>query len=167
VSDAAPDSAAVAVRPNLTSIVLWIESATHSVLLGGDLERHPEYGWSRAISETAEVRGPSRAGLVKIPHHGSADADEPDMWGLLLEPNPEAVLTPFGAQLPRDQDVARLKQRTSHLRVAAGPQWSRWTSIGTTITTAIPGAVIDAPSEIGYVRYRALDAGWEVVEGSL
>lgn len=42
VTDVSPGSAATAISPNLTSAVLWIETPTHRVLLGADLERHPE-----------------------------------------------------------------------------------------------------------------------------
>ena len=61
----------------------------------------------------------STPGLVfKVPHHGSENADSPDVWEKLLIQDPFAVVTPFtGGQvrLPGDSDLERLSGRTSKL----------------------------------------------------
>ena len=166
-TDAALDSAASALTPNLTSAAIWIESPTHTVLLGADLECHPEYGWERAISETQSARGSGRATLLKVPHHGSVDADDPTMWDALMDPEPDAVLTPFGLNLPRDSDLKRLSEQAGRVQIAAGPTWSRWTTVVGMIASAIPNARVDGRTEIGYVRYRAVKTGWAAETGTL
>lgn len=102
---------APALTPNLASIVLWIDIGGIKILLGGDLERAggPGRGWRQVCGLSA--RPPGRAGLFKVPHHGSDDAHYGRVWDELLDPQPQAVVTPFqnGAHdLPRDSDIARL-----------------------------------------------------------
>jgi hypothetical protein len=154
------------VASNLTSIALWIQTDTHRVLLGGDLESHPDFGWDAAIGETADLIDDA-ATLVKVPHHGSADAHADAMWSTLLKPKPWAVLTPYGPVLPRVTDMARLYGLASELHVAAGPRWPGWEALGLAVGLSTAGTVRGARRP-GYVRYTAAPGGgWDVARGAL
>ena len=96
--------------PNEVAVALWVECGGSSLLLGADLERK---GWVAILGDTH--RPPGKASVYKIPHHGSADADEPAVWERMLEDEPVAVLAPWrrgrGA-LPTEQDTERILSAT-------------------------------------------------------
>ena len=97
--------------PNKVSVVLWIKIGDIAVLLGSDMEKP---GWVDILHSPA--RPTRKASVFKIPHHGSANADEPGVWQDMLEPEPWAVLAPFrrGRQnRPRRSDVQRILSSTS------------------------------------------------------
>lgn len=111
-----PKRRLVAQGPNELSVVLWIRYGSAEVLLGADLPAgtNPLTGW-RAILASPFVSN-RRAEIIKVPHHGSAGADEPEVWNRLLIRNPLAVVTPFKIKmLPKDSDLARLKVRAPRL----------------------------------------------------
>ncbi len=102
--------------PNEASVVLLIEVGNRRALFGADLEHSGRAGegWL-AILDSSQTAQPAQ--IFKVAHHGSPNADCPDVWQRLLNPNPIAVLTPFtsGKGLPQDKDIARLKDRTPYL----------------------------------------------------
>jgi beta-lactamase superfamily II metal-dependent hydrolase len=106
--------------PNEASVVLLIEVGNRRALLGADLEHsgHAGEGWI-AILNSSQCVQPAQ--IFKVAHHGSSNADCPDVWQKLLDPNPIAVLTPFtsGKGLPQDNDITRLKSRTLNLYCTA------------------------------------------------
>jgi beta-lactamase superfamily II metal-dependent hydrolase len=109
--------------PNKTSVGLWIEAASRRVLLGADLEHTEQLGegWIAVIASHQDDR---LAGIFKVPHHGSQNADCPEVWPKMLSKNPVSVVTPFtsGTGLPTAKDIRRLAQRTSALFCTAqGP----------------------------------------------
>jgi hypothetical protein len=110
--------------PNHTSIVLWIEAGPLRALLGADLEHtgNAGEGWM-AVLQCHQSRQEQRsASFFKVPHHGSANADYPDVWKHMLAKNPVAVVTPYNGgatRLPRPADLARLSGRTSSLYCTA------------------------------------------------
>jgi hypothetical protein len=110
--------------PNHASVVLWVEAGSLRALLGADLEEtgRAGEGWSAVVATQQE---PSQAMVFKVPHHGSANSDFPDVWTKMLVKNPIAVVTPFNAgtsHLPNNSDLARIGSRTSSLYcTAAGP----------------------------------------------
>ncbi len=92
--------------PNQASVVLWVEIGGVIALLGSDLEKR---GWIEILQSTDRPDG--KASVFKIPHHGSRNADDPDVWGNMLEPDPVSVLTPWtkgGRYLPRHEDIQRI-----------------------------------------------------------
>jgi len=102
---------------NDTSVVLMIRFGEDAALLGADLERSTDRrrGWSSVVRRARELE--IRAGMVKIPHHGSADADDAQMWKDLLTSSPAAALTPFLAgtdPLPRVTDRTRIRGYTPY-----------------------------------------------------
>ncbi len=102
--------------PNHASVVLWIEAGCRRVLLGADLEHTNRngQGWKAILSSRQDT---VPASLFKVPHHGSENADCPDIWTEMLENDPVAVVTPFtaGVRLPKDADIERLAARTTNL----------------------------------------------------
>ena len=92
--------------PNEAAVALWVEVGDIALLLGADLERR---GWTGILQSGARPSG--AASVFKIPHHGSRNAHEPQIWTHMLTPDPVAVLTPWrrgrGA-LPSRRDVQRI-----------------------------------------------------------
>lgn len=117
-----PKRRAVALSPNQVGVVLWVIAGDVRILLGGDLEESvsPTLGWRAIVGSSSRPGG--RAQIFKVPHHGSQDADSPDVWEQMLRPEPHALLTPFatgGRFLPTQDDIARLLARTPNLYCTA------------------------------------------------
>lgn len=108
------------ISPNEIAVALWIEVGDVAVLLGSDLERR---GWVEILQSAARPAGTASA--FKIPHHGSENADEPEVWKRILDADPVAVLTPWqrgGRALPRDGDVKRILSNTARAYASARSQ---------------------------------------------
>ena len=105
--------------PNHLSVVLWVRCGDAIALLGGDLERR---GWTAVLNNPEKPA--SKASVFKVPHHGSHDADVPQVWEEMLDPEPLAVLTPWRrglGVLPTLSDVERILSRTPHAYASAKP----------------------------------------------
>ncbi|MGB6265260.1 MAG: hypothetical protein WBF56_05910 [Candidatus Acidiferrales bacterium] len=105
---------------NHTSIVLWIEAGPLRAMLGADLENtgNEGEGWVAVLQCHSDRQEQIAACFFKVPHHGSSNADHPDVWTHMLAPNPIAVVTPFNGgakRLPQPSDLERLQARTSNL----------------------------------------------------
>ena len=97
--------------PNDVAVALWVAADGFSLLLGSDLEKN---NWVAILKDTSRPQG--SASVFKIPHHGSAGADEPGVWTTMLETEPLAVLAPWqrgNGRLPTLADVRRIQSRTS------------------------------------------------------
>jgi hypothetical protein len=140
---------------NDSSVVLLIDLGDEGVLLGGDLEcsTDPARGWKPAVRRARELG--IAASLVKIPHHGSANAHDAAMWEEMLVPKPAATVTPFfpGSPLPAATDRERIRGHTNRCFVT------------TEKATAQPAAVLHSvvppnsdlcsvEGELGHVRWR-------------
>lgn len=102
-------------KRNPACVVLLLRVGEVDVLLGADLESSsdPRRGWQAVAAAPGCPK--TRAQLVKIPHHGSADADDDAMWEQLVCDEPHAALTPFvqgRVTLPRETDEQRIRART-------------------------------------------------------
>jgi hypothetical protein len=108
------------VSTNHTSVVLWVEVGAVRALLGADLEHsdHPDEGWTAVLACHGD---PTKAFFFKVPHHGSSNADCPEVWTRMLDNNPIAVVTPFngGVRIPMESDLRRLAKRTDRLYCTA------------------------------------------------
>ena len=96
------------VDPNCTSIVLWVDSGDRDRSSGADLEA-TENGWTSVVD--AHDPGCSLASVVRVPHHGSEDADEPRTWERMCSDRTFDVTTRYTRlkePLPRAADVKRL-----------------------------------------------------------
>jgi hypothetical protein len=106
-----PHLRVAAPSPNEGSVALWVKGASGAALLAADVECQAtdDRGWG-AIFALSPARS-GKAGLVKVPHHGSENAHDDRMWRDLLADNPSAMLTPWsrGARiLPSDSDRGRI-----------------------------------------------------------
>jgi hypothetical protein len=119
---AEPGDSVRAPEPNATSVVLWLKSAEHCVLLGGDLESTPNddlRGWGAVLNSDVVVG--HRADAFKIPHHGSDDADDDRVWQVLVADGASSAVTPYARlkdPLPRPEDCTRILARQTDCRVA-------------------------------------------------
>jgi hypothetical protein len=111
-----PKRRPIALGPNQTSLVLWVEFQHCNVLLGGDLENSlsPNMGWNAIILSSA--RPPGQAHIYKVAHHASPNADDPSIWTELLDENPLAIVTPYLSgqrPLPQKEDKKRIQGFTN------------------------------------------------------
>ena len=103
--------------PNEAAVALWIKVQDIAVLLGADLEKS---GWTVILQSKERPAG--KASAFKVPHHGSANADEREVWTRMLESAPFAVLAPWrrgGHALPGENDVRRILSRTGNAYATA------------------------------------------------
>jgi len=108
--------------PNHASVALWIKVGNHKILLGAELERTPDpkTGWSVILSDSTVIF--DKAGVFKVPHHGSENAHHERVWSELLSEKPFAILSPFrrgNQQLPSPADVERITRLTPHAFASA------------------------------------------------
>jgi hypothetical protein len=151
---------------NWASVAVSVRVGESHILLGADLENTAGAGRAWRVLTTSEKRIPGLAEVFKVPHHGSDDADEPDVWTTMLAPNPTALLTPFAqGQKPRPQpaDVARLCTRTTDLHQAGAlptsPAHFR-NPVGRIQTDSTIS--FQREGKMGHVRLRLSDDGVEV-----
>jgi hypothetical protein len=107
---------AAADDPNHLSAVLLIRIGNDGILLGADLENHPdpELGWDSIINRRGGP-APIKALFFKIPHHGSPNAHNENVWDQLLAAKPIAVVTPYSRlidPLPTKTDRDRILGKT-------------------------------------------------------
>ena len=103
--------------PNEAAVALWIGIEDIAVVLGSDLEKP---GWTGILESRERPAGVASA--FKVPHHGSANADEQEVWKRMLEPASFAVLTPWrrgGRTLPGEDDVWRILSHTGNAYATA------------------------------------------------
>ena len=103
--------------PNDVAVVLWVNAADTSILLGSDLEAK---AWMGILQDSERPAG--EASVFKIAHHGSRDAHEDGVWRQMLDREPFAVLTPWrrgGRVLPTRQDVRRILGHTERAYATA------------------------------------------------
>lgn len=150
----------LAQNPNNTAIVLKVESPSISILLGSDLENRddPHTGWKAVLSSYQRSR--SQVQCFKIPHHGSKNAHNDDVWSDLLVENPVAILTPYDRgrkRLPAEEDIRRIRGSTGRAFQAGA-----LTRIGTRgYESAVEKTIREAGvtfdriiPKLGAVRYR-------------
>ena len=98
------------VRENFTSIVLWLCAGNAAALLCADMDCDDQFGWRSLLEEQASSAWLRGAKLVKVSHHGSRRAHEPDVFSSWTD-RPVAVITPNRANdLPAPEVVEELKQ---------------------------------------------------------
>jgi hypothetical protein len=118
----------IAPQPNNVAVVIWIEVGDICLLFGSDLENSLDkrHGWAAIVD--SNLRPGGIASVFKIPHHGSKNADLPEVWQKMLIKNPLAVMTPFSKgniSLPTFEDINRIKSRTSEGYITAPPRVKR------------------------------------------
>jgi beta-lactamase superfamily II metal-dependent hydrolase len=109
--------------PNEASIVLWVTVDDIGVLFGGDLEEGIQRatGWKRVVDNPLR-RG--TASVFKVPHHGSSNAFNHNVWKTLLTPDPIAAVVPFrngNIMLPKAGSIALYCSLTENVFITAPP----------------------------------------------
>lgn len=148
---------------NLASVVLTIEWPDGSILLGADMENHPDSrrGWKAIVSEVQKI-GVTPGGLVKIPHHGSETGHNDHMWERLLRKNPVSVLTPFGkgvlkSRPPTSNDINRIRSKSGKMYMTARHTASKRPKMDWAVERSIrEGSIIltSKKTPMGIVRNR-------------
>jgi hypothetical protein len=84
-----------ALSKNEGSIALWMNGPAGRALLAADIEREAtdDRGWGAVLALSPAAAG--RAGIVKVPHHGSESGHDQRIWDELLKAEPQAFLTPW------------------------------------------------------------------------
>lgn len=105
-----------ACTPNHSSIVNLVKIGEFGMLFGADLENlgSEEIGWRRVVNGYDHHGFTST--IFKIPHHGSKNAHNDDVWNKLLSENPYALVTPWNrsSKLPTSEDIDRIRRFTSN-----------------------------------------------------
>jgi beta-lactamase superfamily II metal-dependent hydrolase len=105
--------------PNEVSVVSLLEIGDAAVLLGADLENSkPSSGWEAVVAANRYSRFGPKAGVYKIPHHGSLTGHNTDVWAEMLESSPIAVLSPWRLGRGRLPVREGVKAITAHTRNA-------------------------------------------------
>lgn len=110
---------------NDASVVIALETDAHCALFGADLEvtTSAQQGWEAILFEPA-VAG-FKAGLMKVPHHGSAGAHHSPAWIELCTDRPQAILTPWrraGRHLPTTEGQALVCNHSGAATITARPR---------------------------------------------
>lgn len=97
---------------NEDSVALWLQFDDVGALLGADLEvtSDPARGWD-AVLNLLEDPPHGLGAVIKVPHHGSANAHHDDVWSKMLQKKPVALVAPWrggGKSLPTSEDLTRL-----------------------------------------------------------
>ncbi len=107
---------------NHLSAAMLLTIGNQGVLLGADLEQieDPNKGWN-AVVGNRRGRCPL-SHVFKIPHHGSQNAHNREVWKEMVGKDPYSIVTPWrkgGKSLPRDTDVERLKKYSGNCYITS------------------------------------------------
>ena len=112
----------VAPTRNDLSVAMLLTVGKHGVLLGADLEqlRDPLLGWNAVVGNRRGKKPLSH--IFKIPHHGSSNAHNVEVWNEMIATESCSVVTPMKkgkTRLPNASDKRRLKQRADKLFITS------------------------------------------------
>ena len=104
------------------AILVRAGEGAFQILLGSDLEvtSSTDRGWAAVIASSE--RPQEQAHVFKIPHHGSPNADHPNVWATMLAGHPVALVAPFGRGVtprPDPADMSRIRSRTKNAFITA------------------------------------------------
>jgi hypothetical protein len=99
------------------------------------------------------------AKVFKIPHHGSENADYPDLWTEMLCTDPIAILSPFkrgNIALPNQSDVFRISKRTNNVYITSikPPKRIKKAKIIEQFVKGATRSIRQIPNNCGQVRLR-------------
>lgn len=146
-------------EPNLQSIVSFVTIEDFGVLLGADLEvtKDVELGWSGVLQSKMITR---KADIFKVPHHGSENGFDKQIWDELLTPNPHLSITPIKTGktvLPTQTMINKLLNYSTNSHATANPYVDNALKHNHKIRKAIKstGLKINKLSyEYGHIRFR-------------
>ena len=145
--------------PNELSVALHVEFGEFAALLGADLELGSSdgVGWRAVVRNS---RRPTRkATVIKVPHHGSAGADDPEAWSALVGQDAHAAVTSYtSSQLPRESDLHRIRPRVARLFHSSASK-SRAIKFDPATERSLEGIRIrERAGTMGHIRFRAKGA---------
>ena len=146
-------------KANDVAVALFLQAGDFRVLLGSDLQANTasDRGWRAVVASSS--RPQTRAHIFKVPHHGSHNAHQSDVWRLMLEDSPVAVITPFASgvdPLPRDTDRKRIDNLTRRAYCTAPPRGWSAPRKGQPVDRVLQGRQLRAiePKLVGHIRVR-------------
>jgi hypothetical protein len=153
-------------EPNDISIATMVSIGPTSAILGADLENAGSTaGWQAVISSHAYSPLVPRACLYKLPHHGSENAHNVEVWQQLLTPEPLAVLTPWRkgrGRLPSSSGIRLIATQTPTCYITASDARTQkvkrrppGVSLSLRENRSIRLRSLEAP--FGAVRFRSVD----------
>ena len=100
----------VPISPNQCSIVACFEIGKTNLLFGADMENSTDEqcGWKSILKNGKSIKQ-KKSSFLKVPHHGSSNAYNGDLWNKYLIESPSTVLTPYNrSHLPKKEDITRI-----------------------------------------------------------
>lgn len=149
-----------ALKPNPAAVVLQITTPAGLILLGSDLEELHVRGWSTLVATSVALKKGNL--ILKVPHHGSANAHYDDLWSLYLDPACISVLTPFmhgGVALPTPADANRITALSAQSYITAKPQRPPAQSRSNEVERALRRDAVrlrKAMPRLGHIRLRSV-----------
>ena len=145
---------------NDLSVAMILTVGQQGVLLGADLEQvsDPKKGW-QAVVDARKGKSPL-SHLFKVPHHGSYNAHNDDVWIEMLDQSLQAVVTPWtrgGHRLPRESDLNRLRRLSSKCYLTSTKTIPKKRRYNAQILKQIKSAGVKFDSSIysgGHVTFR-------------
>jgi beta-lactamase superfamily II metal-dependent hydrolase len=144
---------------NEASVALWLVIDDVCALLGADLEEtvSSAAGWRQVVANPLRT---GNATVIKIPHHGSMNGVNRDVWRTMLVSDPIAVIVPFrngDVVLPRDEAVKLYCSMTRNLFLTVRPGTRRVQkrrgAVDKTLRSSVQ-SLAEVLSEDGIVRVR-------------
>ena len=98
---------------NDLSVAMLLTIGSQGVLLGADLQQLPDplLGWNAVVGNRREKLPLSH--IFKIPHHGSSNAHNVEVWNEMIATESYSVVTPMKngkIRLPKISDIRRIKR---------------------------------------------------------
>jgi Metallo-beta-lactamase superfamily len=146
--------------PNHLAVALWILTGHQAILLGSDLEETVDQhrGWSAIVQSAERPQGQAR--VFKVPHHGSENGHNDEVWDTMVASGAYALLSPFtngSVSLPTIGDMRRIAARAGAAYLTADPKQRRPVERPPIVARAIRnhrGRLKMAEPALGHVRLR-------------
>ena len=122
ISMGQPKGRIVEPKRNHLSVAMLLTIGNQAVLLGADLEQlaDEKKGWNAVVSNRIGRR--PLAHVFKVPHHGSQNGHNDDVWKEMIDQPSWAVVTPWrlgGNNLPKKTDINRLKGKSENCYITS------------------------------------------------
>src|SRR5262249_32844070 len=153
---------------NDASVVLQLQTIAGDVLLGGDLEHFSSSrtrGWHAILDH--DGRPKCTASFFKVPHHGSKNADCPEVWRDMIDTDSVCVLSPFErgkTLLPRKEDRDRVRANGGRVFITSDKRTTMVQRDSATRRMIREATRSFIPERIvmGHVQARSTGSGWTV-----
>jgi len=125
-------------HPNLLSLAVVVEWKNRKILFGGDVEAtspSPHSGWLgilRLLEEDNRLNLVTDVDLVKLPHHGSSNAFEPNAWNRHAKSRKsDCVVSPHAPSgLPDSSVLMSLRRWVKRLGVTSNDEYCKRKIVG-------------------------------------